>query len=141
MNESVVDQRPIDSDESVCQSIVTAVANLEDTAPTDLPVLAEVIDTDALEALIQSTAQRTPQVVFGYAGYRIVVTGGRTVILVSADTDSVAATLGPFGECAHCGAQLEADFDYPVVTDDQTDSVTFYAFCSRHCRTDWNANH
>lgn len=140
MNESVVDHRPLDSDESVCQSIVTAVANLEETAPTDLPVLAEVIDTDALEALIQSTARRTPQVVFEYAGYRVVVTRSRTVILVSADTDSVAATLGPFGECAHCGAQLEADVDYPVVTDDQSDPVTFYAFCSRDCRTDWEAN-
>lgn len=139
MNESVVGQRPIDSDESVCQSIVTAVANLEETAPTDLPVLAEVIDTDALETLIQSTARMDPQVVFEYAGYRVVVTGGQTVILVSADTDSVAATLGPFGECAHCGAQLEADVDYPVVTDDQTEPVAFYTFCSRHCRTDWEA--
>lgn len=44
-------RRPITDDESICESIFTAVASAEGCSILELDPLAETIDTDALNAL------------------------------------------------------------------------------------------
>jgi len=63
----------IDDPESLHLSIVRAIAAVDNTEPTDLSPLTEVIDPDALSAAIAS-ASGTVRVSFQYCGYDITVT-------------------------------------------------------------------
>lgn len=67
----------------VVQEIVEAIAELEGADPLELsPPLRDSIDPDSLEALL-SSADDSLEVTFTYAGYRISVSSGGTVSIVS----------------------------------------------------------
>lgn len=56
---------------SIVYRIVTAVAEREETDPKELPPLFTVVDTEALEILLDGEDVRAS---FPYCGYRITVT-------------------------------------------------------------------
>lgn len=55
----------------VCFDIVEHIAELENTSPTNLPPLYDVIDPDHLNSLLES---EKVQIVFSYYGYQITLT-------------------------------------------------------------------
>lgn len=55
------------------EAIVTAVAEREDAAPTEVPPLYDTIDPDALDRLFDG--RRPGEVTFEYAGYEVTVRG------------------------------------------------------------------
>ena len=63
--------------ESLVQTVLTAVAEQEDTTPTALDPLYDVIDPDALNRLFAPTnagqARARGRVVFSYCGYEVTV--------------------------------------------------------------------
>lgn len=61
--------------------VTTAVANLEDTDPQELPRLDETIDPDALNRLFR-TETPTSSVTFMYHGYEILVHGDRRITIL-----------------------------------------------------------
>ena len=62
---------------SLGETVVETVADAEDTDPVKIrPVLAEVVDPDALDALFRTESGR---VTFDYCGYRVTVSADRTV--------------------------------------------------------------
>ncbi|THE65921.1 hypothetical protein D8Y22_05205 [Salinadaptatus halalkaliphilus] len=70
--------------DTVCERIVTAVAELEDVDPVELPPLFDVVDPDALSTIFRSTTTsgpRTGQVSFPYAGYDISIEFGDETVL------------------------------------------------------------
>lgn len=67
-------RHPVADDETICESVFTAVASAEDCSVLELDPLAETIDTDALNALFPPGVwdDRT-RLRFQYAGYTVVV--------------------------------------------------------------------
>jgi len=64
--------------------VVSAVAAHEGVDETELPPLYDVIDPDALDALlssVQTGGSDQASVDFEYAGYRVVVFEDRTVVI------------------------------------------------------------
>lgn len=62
--------------ESASRILLTTVASLADTSPEDLPVLHDVIDTEALDALFQPRPDGTVRpadrtISFTYADYEV----------------------------------------------------------------------
>lgn len=67
-------RRPITDDESICESVFTAVASAEGCSILELDPLAETIDTDALNALfLPGVRDDRTRLSFQYAGYTVVV--------------------------------------------------------------------
>lgn len=54
-----------------CFEIIDTVAELENTSPTNLPPLYDVIDPDNLNSLLESEGV---EIEFSYSGYQITVT-------------------------------------------------------------------
>lgn len=78
-------------DNDAVSAVVQAVADAENTSPLELSPLANVIDPDALESLVDSLATSSGQsdasVSFGYSGYLVTVDGHCDVALSEAETD------------------------------------------------------
>lgn len=66
---------------SLLERIVRAVADEEGCDPFSLPPLYETIDPDALELLFGNSRSDRLEVIFEYAGYEVVVTGRRGVVV------------------------------------------------------------
>lgn len=69
-----------DTENTPVYAVVSAVAEVEDTDPVDLPPLYNAIDPESLNSLF--TSQSNPvaeQITFQYAGYSIVVRGSGEV--------------------------------------------------------------
>lgn len=67
-----------DSDsKSVCEAVVSTVAVISETRPTELPPLYSVIDPDALETVVESTgpgpSSSDTHVSFTFDGYTVTV--------------------------------------------------------------------
>ena len=64
--------------DSIRLAVVDAVAESTDTAPTELPPLADAIDPDAMEMLFESAAEPATdgELTFRYAGCEVVVRSG-----------------------------------------------------------------
>lgn len=60
------------------------VARLANRDPRDLPVLADCVDPDALDALV-SSGPASLSVQFRYADWRVLVDGGGGVVVVDSD--------------------------------------------------------
>jgi hypothetical protein len=75
----------VGEDESVSNSVVFAVATLEDVSVFVLPPLYDAVDTRALDALFAPTGYAAPNedrtVSFSYLQYEIVVEDGETVTI------------------------------------------------------------
>ncbi len=77
------------SDWSVTERIVWAVANERNVDVTELEPLYEVVDTDALEAIV--TAGIDGHVAFSYHGLQVFVHGDGDVELGGTDAPSVTS--------------------------------------------------
>lgn len=70
----------IGRDESVSMAVVRAVSAVEDREPLSLPPLANVLDTDALDALFDARADGTPRtggrLSFVYGNCRLTIDNG-----------------------------------------------------------------
>lgn len=67
-------------DTSVCVAIVEAVSTVTDTEPTRLDPLYDVVDTDALERLVETSGTDT-EITFSFEGCRITVFGDGGVVV------------------------------------------------------------
>lgn len=72
--------------DSVCVELVRAVAVLNDTDPCALPVLADTLDPEALELLVQPRPDGQPRetdtrIRFEYNGHRIRLTTDGTITI------------------------------------------------------------
>lgn len=67
--------RSVDDDVSPSEKVVKAVAAKTGTDPLELPPLYETIDPDALDALVESSGERSLQLEFQFAGRHVVVDG------------------------------------------------------------------
>ncbi|MFC5135063.1 MULTISPECIES: HalOD1 output domain-containing protein [Haloferacaceae] len=67
-------------DTSVCVAIVEAVSTVTGTEPTRLDPLYGVVDTDALERLVESGGTDT-EITFSFEGCRITVFGDGGVVV------------------------------------------------------------
>ncbi|WP_135806995.1 HalOD1 output domain-containing protein [Halorussus marinus] len=78
---------PLESDDSVSQCVVEAVAEAEGVAPTELsPPLYEVVDPDALDRLFAPRpAPSGGRVVFSYNDYEVIVDAAGDVSVSAAD--------------------------------------------------------
>ncbi|PSP54647.1 hypothetical protein BRC82_08885 [Halobacteriales archaeon QS_1_67_19] len=79
--------------ESVSEELVRAVAALTDSDPTELEVLADVIDPDALDKLFQYHADRRPRnaeshVRFEYNDRRIHISTDGTITIDAGEVTS-----------------------------------------------------
>jgi len=63
---------------SVSTAVIEAVAEAAETEPDELPVLTNVVDPDALDALFAGS-ETTGSVQFQYAGYDVTVSADRTI--------------------------------------------------------------
>ncbi|QLG27371.1 hypothetical protein HUG10_07340 [Halorarum halophilum] len=83
---------------AVSTKVIERVAALEGVDPTDLPVLVDAIDTDALDSIFaplrggQSTERG--RIKFTYCGYEIVVHGDEAVDVVSEVASQEAGECG-----------------------------------------------
>ena len=70
------------------EAVVERVANCEGVDPTELSLLYDAIDPDALDSLVSSSLQRGSglEIEFTYHGYRVTVTGEGVVHL---DEDTI----------------------------------------------------
>lgn len=75
---------------SVGVEIAERIANREGVDPTDLePPLNDIVDLEALDALLQSSHPDGTTVRFSYGQYRIEVSNtGRTRVTLSCETDA-----------------------------------------------------
>lgn len=62
-----------DPGDPVTTTVVTTVAAIEGVRPETLPPLGEVVDTDALDDLLDSAAGDDCWLVFEYDGYEVTV--------------------------------------------------------------------
>lgn len=62
-------------------AVVEAVALATGRDPLDLPVLEESLDTDALDALVTHSADRTTRVSFTYDGVDVVVDSSGGIVV------------------------------------------------------------
>ena len=68
----------------VTHEIIERVAEASDVDPCELPPLYNVVDTDALETLIDADPETEEvRVSFDYGGYRVSVTGSGAVSLTN----------------------------------------------------------
>ncbi|WP_290818170.1 HalOD1 output domain-containing protein [Halovivax sp.] len=67
--------------------IVEQVAEQHDTSPEDLPPLYETIDSDALDALFDSTSE-SMRVTFTYCGYQIEITGNKQRRMINVQSNA-----------------------------------------------------
>lgn len=65
-------QLNIDTAESIIPSLIRRISALEHSSVSDLPLLTETIDPDALETIITESSPPVT-VSFEYAGYDVVV--------------------------------------------------------------------
>jgi len=72
----------IDSEESISQAVVKIVSMLENTAPTDLPVLHDSVDSEALDAIF--TGNENYHLSFAYSNSQIEVYNGEYLTVESA---------------------------------------------------------
>lgn len=75
--------------DSVSEELIRAVAVLDDAAPTELAILADVIDPEALDALFQSRSDGVPRdtpghVQFEYNDHHVQITTDGTITIDSA---------------------------------------------------------
>lgn len=71
-----------EGDERIASNVIRAVAAYANKQPSELPLLYEAIDPDALEGIFAPTgegAREIGKVVFPYAGYRVTVAADGTV--------------------------------------------------------------
>lgn len=71
---------PIPDDGTASMTTCLAVADEKDVDPLDLPPLADVIDSDALDALADTSSTAESTVSFQYAGYSVLVTAGAVLL-------------------------------------------------------------
>jgi hypothetical protein len=64
----------IGPEEPVSQAVITSVSNFENTAPTDLPMLHESLDPEALDRLFAGNGCK--RVSFAYSNSKITVSNG-----------------------------------------------------------------
>jgi hypothetical protein len=81
-----------DEAESVSQALVETIAAREDVDPTELPVLAEPVDPEALDELFGPRVDGSQREVVGrieleYDDYRVTVTTDGTFTVCSATND------------------------------------------------------
>jgi hypothetical protein len=71
------------------EAVVLAVAAASDRDPLALPVLADILDPDAINALVDvsawNPADSTVALAFEYAGHDVTVTGRGTVTVTATD--------------------------------------------------------
>jgi len=76
--------------ESVSMAVVRAVSAVEGREPTSLPPLANVLDTDALDALFNARCDGTPrtggQLSFVYSNCRLTIDNGEYLTLQPLET-------------------------------------------------------
>ena len=75
-NMTIVERMPTETDTSTTVSIVRAVAEAESVSPGELPVMAEVIDPEAVEALFDAepaVGRSDVRLSFDYCGYSVEV--------------------------------------------------------------------
>ena len=72
----------IDSGESVSQAVLTSVSILENTALTNLPVLYETLDPDALDAIFEGNGNS--RISFAFSNSLIEVYNGKYLTVKSA---------------------------------------------------------
>jgi hypothetical protein len=73
-NTSVIARVPTDPDTSTTVSIVRAVAEAESVSPGELPVMADVVDPEAVEALFDAepaVGRSNVRLSFDYCGYSV----------------------------------------------------------------------
>ena len=94
MNSSNIPGPNTTESESLVETVLTAVAEQEDTSPTALEPLYDVIDPDALNRLFAPTnggeARTLGRVVFSYCGYEVTVSSDSSVC-VEESTASVVS--------------------------------------------------
>lgn len=71
----------LDPDESVSTGVVTAVADATGRPIASLEPLANAVDTDALEALVDNVGRSEVRLSFEYAGVTVTVDSTRTVVV------------------------------------------------------------
>ncbi|MCO8244674.1 HalOD1 output domain-containing protein [Haladaptatus sp. AB643] len=76
-------ERTLDSNESVCEAVVSAVTALENVDMADLEPLYSAVDGDALERVTSSNSVSC--VSFDYVGYRVEVHDGSRVVISPAE--------------------------------------------------------
>lgn len=113
---------------------------MDDVEASTLPPLHEVVDPDALDALVESTGPAVTAgdvaVSFRYAGHDVVVDGEGDV-----HVDRVPVDQSPdLQTCAHCGDPLESDVWYPVALPETDDGADLYTFCDDDCLDAWRAS-
>ena len=67
--------------ESPSMAVLEAVASATDRDPVDLPVLENVLDTDALDALVTHSTDATTRVSFSYDGVDVVVDSAGGIVV------------------------------------------------------------
>lgn len=72
--------------ESVSETLITTVAALEDAHPTELPIINDFVDPEALDALFESRPDSTVRqtdctIFFTYADYEVRVQSDGTISL------------------------------------------------------------
>lgn len=75
-NMTIVERIPTESGTSTTVSIVRAVAEAESVSPGELPVMADVIDPEAVEALFDAepaVGRSDVRLSFDYCGYSVQV--------------------------------------------------------------------
>lgn len=70
-NHYVLVMSPSGANQDICVEITDNIAALEDTLPTDLPPLYDVIDPDHLDTILES---ERVQIELSYYGYQITLT-------------------------------------------------------------------
>jgi hypothetical protein len=67
--------------ESPSTAVVEAVAMATDRDPLDLPILADALDTDALDALVTHSTDTTTHISFTYAGVDVGVDSTGAIVV------------------------------------------------------------
>ncbi|WP_227354345.1 HalOD1 output domain-containing protein [Haladaptatus salinisoli] len=92
------DDRDSSGDERLSLRVVHAIAEYEETDPTEIrPVLYDIIDPDALDSLFEDTqngtARASGHVAFGYGRHEVTVySDGRIELVEKEFPESVAST-------------------------------------------------
>ena len=77
-----------DGPERPATAIVRAVATATDRSETDLPPLGEVLDTDALNVLVERSTTDGLSLSFAYAGTHVVVVSDGRITVRSSPVES-----------------------------------------------------
>lgn len=82
---SVRDHFDPDDDDAASDRVVRTVAALTDDDPVDLPPLYEVIDPEALDALVDDSAAEECEIAFEYAETEVYFSPGGDLHVTTAD--------------------------------------------------------